>query len=697
MTLKPSVSRTTSQCPRAVSAGAIDPGARRLRAVGARVGEKDDRGFEPLGAVDGQEAHRVAAAGLGAHLLDVAGVRHARQLPDDRREVEALGGERARGGQRLEQVAGAAVAELAGRAGRDPAERPADAGDRGAGRQSRGQRLALGHRRACPRDARIRGVGQRRAEREAAARREVPVQRLVVDAEERTPQRRDEGHRVVGIGNRGEQCEQGPELLGVLEGAATRELVRQPARLELARIGGHVPARAEQDEEVRGPAPPGRDLGLDGARDALRVLLDDGLGGPGRRARLEPEDGRATRLAVRLERRVGRLLARRLGRELRAEDRVHPVAEAPGRAKVRRQREQPAVLLDAAAHEAVRLDVGAPETVDGLLRVAHDEERARARRQPSPVPAVGVAAGQVEKDFRLDRIGVLELVDEDRQEALLEGAPDGGMVAQKIPRVEQEILEVQAAVAAAPRRVVAHGRRDDRDQDRMQVLAPGPDRRREDVADERLELRPQPARVLRVVLGALEDFRNPHEARGLARVDEAPRAGAPAARLPGSRSSPRPAARPAARARRVRGSRQPPGPPPRNPAAASPPRAPAPRPRSPTGSRRSGAAPRASRRGRRGARGPDCPRRTAARCSGPTPPAARRCPRAGPSPRNPGPRRPRQAARAAGARRKRGWCRRTRHPGARAPARASAAPPGPRRGRPPRDGSGISATARRPP
>ena len=47
--------------------------------------------------------------------------------------------------------------------------------------------------------------GQRGAERETSPGAEVAVQRLVVDAEERTAQDGREGHRIVRIGDRREQ------------------------------------------------------------------------------------------------------------------------------------------------------------------------------------------------------------------------------------------------------------------------------------------------------------------------------------------------------------------------------------------------------------------------------------------------------------------------------------------------------------
>ena len=80
------------------------------------------------------------------------------------------------------------------------------------------------------------------------------------------------------------------------------------------------------------------------------------------------------------------------------------------------------------AHLAIDADVGAAEPVDRLLGVADDEEAAgdgddaRASR-----PASGSADGEQQQDLRLQRIGVLELVDEDVREARLEPAADAGV------------------------------------------------------------------------------------------------------------------------------------------------------------------------------------------------------------------------------------------------------------------------------
>ena len=123
-------------------------------------------------------------------------------------------------------------------------------------------------------------------------------------------------------------------------------------------------------------------------------------------------------------------------------------------AEVRRKLDDAAAaLLDARAHEAVRLDVGAPETVDRLLRVADDEER--ARRAASSLRQSALARCRLRSGRRGSRPG------SDRCPGI---RPRGsavkrswsarrtvGSIAQQVARIEQEVLEVQPPVAAPPR------------------------------------------------------------------------------------------------------------------------------------------------------------------------------------------------------------------------------------------------------
>src|SRR5262249_19899601 len=86
--------------------------------------------------------------------------------------------------------------------------------------------------------------------------------------------------------------------------------------------------------------------------------------------------------------------------------------------------------LQLVANAPVRGDVGSAEAVNRLLRIADDEELAAD------------VAGEELQDFGLNRIGVLELVDEDARELLLQVAHID-VVSDQIARSGQEIGEVE--------------------------------------------------------------------------------------------------------------------------------------------------------------------------------------------------------------------------------------------------------------
>ena len=67
----------------------------------------------------------------------------------------------------------------------------------------------------------------------------------------------------------------------------------------------------------------------------------------------------------------------------------------------------------ASLHLLVERDVGAAEAVDRLLRIADQEELAGRRPHAPPVALGGIVGGEEEQQLGLQRIGVLELVDEE--------------------------------------------------------------------------------------------------------------------------------------------------------------------------------------------------------------------------------------------------------------------------------------------
>ena len=80
-----------------------------------------------------------------------------------------------------------------------------------------------------------------------------------------------------------------------------------------------------------------------------------------------------------------------------------------------------------------------------LLWIADDEQATGTRRQRAPVAVSGPLRGDVHHDLRLQRVGVLELIDEHARKALLEIAANLGLVAQEVARPDQEVVVVGLA------------------------------------------------------------------------------------------------------------------------------------------------------------------------------------------------------------------------------------------------------------
>ena len=100
-------------------------------------------------------------------------------------------------------------------------------------------------------------------------------------------------------------------------------------------------------------------------------------------------------------------------------------------------------------------DVGAPESVDGLFGVPHEEQPTRLDRQLAPChrPRAGFGApiGDPEGHLRLDRVGVLEFVDQQPLELMVEGDPDPGVVPDQVDRPDQQVVKLRAFPPAGGR------------------------------------------------------------------------------------------------------------------------------------------------------------------------------------------------------------------------------------------------------
>ena len=96
-------------------------------------------------------------------------------------------------------------------------------------------------------------------------------------------------------------------------------------------------------------------------------------------------------------------------------------------------------------YAAINSHVGAPETIDRLLRVADQKELPGNRANFAPVRLSGIVGRQQQQDLGLQRIGVLKLVDEDPFEALLKARPHLWVIPDEISRLEQKIEKVERA------------------------------------------------------------------------------------------------------------------------------------------------------------------------------------------------------------------------------------------------------------
>ena len=152
-----------------------------------------------------------------------------------------------------------------------------------------------------------------------------------------------------------------------------------------------------------------------------------------------------------LERRLHGAVART---EQRREHRVDGGDDAGDGAEVAGEAER--LRGDEAPHLQEQLDVGAAEAVDGLLRVADEEEAARVDHEPGPVGrgatgrvgedrVVGRDAGDAHGELGLDGIGVLELVEEQVRPATPQLGDDHRVRAEQVAGEHEQVVEVERA------------------------------------------------------------------------------------------------------------------------------------------------------------------------------------------------------------------------------------------------------------
>ena len=430
---------------------------------------------------------RVEPCRRQAHLLEVAALHLEVETLGDGPERSAERGQTPGEREDLEDVAGGKISGVRGGERGKDSEAPHDARERGARWQPSRVFRGRPEKPQAADEARVAARGGSRVRREAAACLAEGVERGIVDAGERTGQKRHGRDFVARIERRAEERAEGAEPFGDREALASRDVHRDAAGLESARVGADVPLPSREEEEVlrlcraasavfavrdletasHGPGDPARDL--------VRARVDR-FGIPPRVRRRDHPESSVDVTRLRLDGFERRPCCLRLGGDSgkdALQDLVERFRERGSRTEARRQEENlPVPGEDAALEALVERDVGPPKTVDRLLRVADDEERARIGRQLPDVARVRSRRGQEKQELGLERIGVLELVDEEVRETLPEIPSNHRPVAEEIAREEQKVFVGEEALLASG----ANGRRDrgieKADRERVQELAP---------------------------------------------------------------------------------------------------------------------------------------------------------------------------------------------------------------------------------
>ena len=91
----------------------------------------------------------------------------------------------------------------------------------------------------------------------------------------------------------------------------------------------------------------------------------------------------------------------------------------------------------------VSIDIGAAEPVDRLFRIADEEQAARTQPPFEPRRIGSAVAAQAPQDFGLQRIRVLELVDEDAWITPTEVLSHGFVAREQIAGVVEQVIEIE--------------------------------------------------------------------------------------------------------------------------------------------------------------------------------------------------------------------------------------------------------------
>src|SRR4051812_15382986 len=145
---------------------------------------------------------------------------------------------------------------------------------------------------------------------------------------------------------------------------------------------------------------------------------------------------------MRSEADVGRLESECVAGHDRLESAVHARLDLRYCAKARIQvHDSGALGLEPIADLPIDAHVGPSKTIDRLLGIADEEQRAGPRPCASPIGLGVVVSGEQQQNLGLQWIRILKLVDEDPFEARLESLTDDGVVAHEIACTEEQIEE----------------------------------------------------------------------------------------------------------------------------------------------------------------------------------------------------------------------------------------------------------------
>ena len=303
--------------------------------------------------------------------------------------------------------------------------------------------------------------------------RSEPQQQIVVEGEEGAPKRRVHGQAVIRPLDRRERRPKRLDFLPFVEGPGTDQEMRNAEGLQTADIvAGRVLVPAQEAPEQHAHVPrldryplqparirrigdldlpaalldqPAHELDRRGWLARLDVLLGDVAVpvGPGRRQ--HDNLGLAWNgLAVFSQGYVvgasGRLVAGHQRREGRVDQ---PLNGCRGTEAGRKLQDLDATLREPLLDILIEHDIRPAEAVDRLLRIADQEQLSGGRRHPPPIVLVRVVGRQEEQNLGLERVRILELVDEQVGIACLQMAPHVPVAPQKVARLDQQVVEVE--------------------------------------------------------------------------------------------------------------------------------------------------------------------------------------------------------------------------------------------------------------